>query len=159
MASSRETKRREVGVSCVEIAAMCHATEECTRVEYSMKILLPEDLRFKVTPTVKQEKGYYGNPIVVMTIKVEDPVLASSIVKYVASRLDEGEKRILKATSGLRYDPSERRFTIRFSKQSLLQDKLQVVDADDVVKFTIYLKNIKKQREIHEFLKDTGLVA
>jgi len=159
LASSRKAERREVEVSCVEITALCHATEDCTRVEYSMKTLLPEDLRPKMAPTVKYEKGYFGNPIAVLSIRVDDPSIVSTIVKYVASRLDEGEKRILKITSGLRYDPGDRKFTIRFSKQSLLQNKLQILDTDDVVKFTIYLKNIKKQREVDEFLRSTGLIA
>jgi len=159
LANSREIKRRKVEVSHVEITAFCHATEDCSRVEYSMKNLLPEDLRLKLSPVVKQEKGYYGNPIVIMTLRVDDSPLALSIVKYVASRLEESEKRILRITSSLRYDSREKKFTMRFSKQSLFRDKFTLADTDDIVKFTIYLKNIKSQRELDEFLIENNLVA
>lgn len=158
MASSGETRRRKVEVSSIKITAFCHATEDCVRVENSMKNLLPEDVRSKLTPTSREEKGYYGNPIVILTLEVNDPLLASSIVKYVASRLEDSEKRILRITSRLRYDPREKKFTIRFSKQSLFRNVLQLADTQDIVKFTIYLKNVKTHKDLEEFLASSYLI-
>lgn len=158
MASSGETRRRKVEVSSIKITAFCHATEDCVRVENSMKNLLPEDVRSKLTPTSREEKGYYGNPIVILTLEVNDPLLVSSIVKYVASRLEDSEKRILRITSRLRYDPREKKFTIRFSKQSLFRNVLQLADTQDIVKFTIYLKNVKTHKDLEEFLASSYLI-
>jgi len=123
-----------------------------------MKNLLPEDVRSKLTPTSREEKGYYGNPIVILTLEVNDPLLVSSIVKYVASRLEDSEKRILRITSRLRYDPREKKFTIRFSKQSLFRNVLQLADTQDIVKFTIYLKNVKTHKDLEEFLASSYLI-
>jgi len=158
LASSGETRRRKVEVSSIKITAFCHATEDCVRVENSMKNLLPEDVRSKLTPTSREEKGYYGNPIVILTLEVNDPLLVSSIVKYVASRLEDSEKRILRITSRLRYDPREKKFTIRFSKQSLFRNVLQLADTQDIVKFTIYLKNVKTHKDLEEFLASSYLI-
>ena len=161
MASSGEARRREreVEVSSVEITAFCHATEECSRVESSIRNLLPEDIRTKLELAVREERGYYGNPIVILSLVVRDPLLASSIVKYVASKLEDSEKRLLRITSRLRFDPREKRFIIRFSKQGLYMNKLQLVDSDDVVKLTIHLKNVKSYRDLEEFLARSSLIS
>jgi RNA binding exosome subunit len=159
LASSRKTERRKVEALTLKITAFCHATEECSRVEESMKNLLPEDIRSQLTTVVKHEKGYYGNPITIMTIEVKNPVLVGSIMKYIASKLEETEKRILKITSRLRYDPGEKKFTVRFSKQSLLRSKFQLSDTDDVVKLIVHLKNIKSPKDLEEFLSDMNLIA
>lgn len=159
MASSRKTERRKVEVSSLKITAFCHATEECSRVEESMKNLLPEDIRSQFTAVVRSERGYYGNPITIMTLEVKNSVLVSSILKYIASRLDETEKRILRITSRLRYDPGEKKFTVRFSKQSLLRSKFQLSDTDDIVKLTVHLKNIKNHKDLEEFLSEMNLIT
>jgi len=158
LASSGEARRRKIEISSVKITAFCHATEDCVRVENSMKNLLPEDVRSKLTPIFKEERGYYGNPIVILTLEVNDPLLASYIVKYVASKLEDSEKRILKITSRLRYDPREKKFTIRFSKQSLFRNIFQLTDTQDIVKFTIYLKNVKSHKDLEEFLASNYLI-
>lgn len=159
MESSRKIERRKVEASSLKITAFCHATEECSRVEESMKNLLPEDIRSQFTAIVRHEKGYYGNPIAIMSLEVKNPVLVNSVIKYIASKLEESEKRILKITSRLRYDPGEKKFTVRFSKQSLFRSKFQLSDTDDVVKLTVHLKNIKNHKDLEEFLSEMNLIT
>ncbi len=158
MADSRKAERREVDVSRVEIVAYCHATEDCERVEASIKNLLHPNLRSLVKILSSQYEGYYGNPIRVLTAKLSLKPHVNELLSYVAGSLDKLEKAILKSTFDLRFDPSMGRLVIRFSKQDLYLGKLKITDSDDVVKFTIYFKNAGEAQRVLEYAKKIGLV-
>lgn len=159
MADSRKVERREVEVSAVEITAFCHATENCMSVEQSIKNVLHSDLRNQVKVSYQEQKGYYGNPIVILSTKISSKQQIDLLLQYLASALEAVEKSILKTTFDLRYDPRTNRFIVRFSKQDLYHGgKLKVADTDDVVKVVIYFKNVRGKQSVLEYLKNIKLI-
>jgi RNA binding exosome subunit len=159
MASSRQVKRRKVEASQVEISTFCHATEDCSRVEESIRTLLPSELQSQSLKIIEDEKeGYYGNPIRILTLKITSKQQVEILLNYLASKMSSTEKSILGATFDLRYDSKTGRFIARFSKQDLYLGSVKVSDVDDVVKVTVYLKNTKKSEDAFEYLKTIGLI-
>lgn len=159
MATRREVERRKVNLSHIEISAFCHATEDCLRVEESVRNVLPEEIRKIVKIEFTSREGYYGNPIRILSAKLNDKNQVGLVLKHLSSRLEPIEKTILKSTFDLRFDQREGRFVIRLSKQELVQDRFRVTDSDDVVKVVIYLANAKKKQDVLEFLKNAGLIT
>ncbi|MEM1639312.1 MAG: RNA-binding domain-containing protein [Desulfurococcaceae archaeon] len=158
MASSREAKGRKVEVSHVEITTFCHATEDCIRVEESIKNLLPAELKTRVKINEDKKDGYYGNPISILSLKIMDKQYIDLLIDHLAFKMDPIEKSILGATFDLRYDPRTGRFIVRCSKQDLYLGNIKISDTDDVIKLTIYLKNAKKKENAFEYLKSVGLI-
>lgn len=161
MADNREAERRrqEVSISQIEVTAFCHATENCSHVEESIRNLFPRELRTSIKINRVLEHGYYGNPIYILSVKVSDKHLIASTVSYLASKLESLEKTLLRSTFDLRYDPRTSRFVVRFSKQDLYLGYLKVTDSDDVVKLVLYLKNAKRKTNAFSFLEGIGLIA
>ncbi|MEM0000952.1 MAG: RNA-binding domain-containing protein [Desulfurococcaceae archaeon] len=160
MASSRETKRRRgVEISHIEVAAFCHATEDCFRVEESVRNVFPQELRKLIRINRVEKEGYYGNPISIITARISDERYAELITKHLAVSLGPLEKAVLKSTFDLRYDPKTGRFVVRFSKQDLLLGRLRITDSDDVVKVVFHLKSAKKRSDALNFFRNTGLIA
>lgn len=160
MASNRKTRRRqEVEISQIEVTAFCHATEDCSRVEESVKNVFPQDLRKLITINRVEKGGYYGNPISIMSVKITNEQHVESIIKHLAASLEPLEKTVLKSTFDLRYDSKTGRFVIRFSKQDLLSGQFKITDSDDIVKVVLYLKSAKRSSNILNFFRDAGLLA
>lgn len=161
MASSREIERKkqEVEVLQIEVVAFCHATEDCSRVEESIKNVFPQEFRGSIRVNYVEEKGYYGNPINILIAKIVSRSQVDLTMRYLATVLEPLEKTILTSTFDLRYDPKTGRFVVRFSKQDLLFGQFRITDSDDVVKVTLYLKNAKKRSNVLNFFKSVGLLA
>jgi len=158
MASSREAKRRKVEVSQVEISAFCHATEDCTRVEYAVKNLLPPELKNIVFINTTTHEGYYGNPISVLNLKLTSKEHVDLLLRHLSNTLQPLEKSILKATFDLRYDPPTKRLIVRFSKQDLYLGGLKITDSDDVVKLVVHFKNAKSKNDALDYLSRVNLL-
>lgn len=158
MAGSREIERRKVEVFQVEITTFCHATEDCLRVEHAIKNLLPQELRNTINISVNSQEGYYGNPINILSTKITLKNHIDALLKHLSTTLPQIEKSILKTTFDLRFDPSTRRFIIRFSKQDLYLGTLKISDTDDVVKLTMFFKNAKRRNDVLEYLASIGLI-
>lgn len=160
MASSGGAKKRgqEVGISQIEIMAFCHATEDCSRVEESIKNVLPHDMRKSIKMSLNVERGYYGNPITIIIAKIADRQQVNTVIKYITAVLEDLEKKILRSTFDLRYDHKTGRFIIRFSKQDALLGQLKITDSDDVIKVVLHIKNSKNRSSILKHLTDIGLL-
>lgn len=158
MANSRKTERREVEVSQIEISAYCHATEDCTKVETAVKNVLHPNIRSDIGVQYAWLEGYYGNPIGVLSVKLTSKNHIDAVLAHLASTLDELEKTVLKTTFDLRFDAKTGKFVIRLSKQDLYRGSFKVVDSDDVVKLTIYVKNAKKRDSVISYLQLAGVL-
>jgi len=159
MAGGGEVRRREVEVSQIEISALCHATEDCSRIEESIRNILPSEARKTIVVHHDLTRGYYGNPITVMTVKITGKNRIDLAIGHIAALLEQLEKTILRSTFDLRYDRKTGKFVIRFSKQDMILGKLRVTDSDDVVKVVFYLKNTKNSSRVLRHLIDIGLLA
>lgn len=160
MAGSGGAKKegQEVEISQIEITAFCHATEDCSRVEESIKNMLPHEVRKSIKISYNVERGYYGNPITIITTKIADKQQVSTVVKHITAILEDLEKKILKSTFDLRYDHKTGRFIIRLSKQDALLGQLKVTDSDDIIKVVLHIKNSKNRSAILKHLTDIGLL-
>lgn len=65
----------------VDVQAFCYATEDEVRVERALRTYLPEEFPVERTENV----GYHGDPIVVLSARVEN----ADAVRHVLSRLAE----------------------------------------------------------------------
>lgn len=160
MASSGEARRGRKAVEAfkVEIVAFCHATEDCSRVEDAIRNLFPIDLKKTIAVNTMREEGYYGNPIHIMSVRIQDPLLVDQLLKHLASNLEPIEKSILKATFTLRYDSRGNRLIIRFSKQDLYRGVLKISDTDDIVKLTVHFKKAKNPDIVVDYLKSLNVL-
>lgn len=159
MASRRETERRKVDASYLEVAAFCHATEDCSRVEESVKRVFPPNLRSEIKLSLSQMEGYYGNPIGSITARVENREQVYATIKYLSDALEPLEKALLRSTFDLRYDSKSKRLIIRLSKQELYLGKFKVSDSDDIVKVVIGLKNARSVHDAISFFTSSGLIT
>ncbi|MEM2024791.1 MAG: RNA-binding domain-containing protein [Desulfurococcaceae archaeon] len=159
MASRNEAERRKVDASYLEAAALCHATEECSRVEESVRRIFPPELREAVELETAHMDGYYGNPISVITARLNNSEQVHLTLKHVSEALDPLEKAILRTTFDMRYDHKSKKLVVRFSKQDLYLGKLKIHDSDDVVKVIIGLKNARSASDAINFFSLCGLLS
>lgn len=153
MANSGKTERRKVDVSQVEIITYCHATEDCSKVETSVRNIIHPDLRGYIKLNYTWHEGYYGNPIGVVHVKINSKQQIEAVLSHIAMSLSDLEKSILKTTFDLRFDPRTSRFIIRLSKQDLYYGRFKVVDSDDIVKLVLSFRNAKRRSDVIEYLR------
>jgi len=140
----------------VELTTYCHATEDCDKVVYALKNLLPPDLRDSVRVEEQLLHGYYGNPIKTLYIRVVEK--SEDILSYLSMKLSDTDKSILSATLDLRYDARSNKLYIRFSKQDAYNDHLTIYDSDDVIKLVISFKNGRGIDRLRQYLREKGLI-
>lgn len=150
-------------IHSLKINANSNATESVTIVQSCFSFLIPQcDLK---ALTKEKLLGGYGNSIVRLEYYSEEPQKNQDILSSIASQLSVIEKNQL-------VDELERRtnskgvFYLRFSKNALAQQKIQLSAKSDsfrmAIKFTIrnHRFDIKKNyRELKEFLSGIGIIA
>ncbi len=145
-----------VRVRCLEFATNCHATEDVSKVKQAMLNLVPENKRKKVEFKEDTLKGHYGNPIVRITFQVKGKE-AEETLKYIANKMDDISKRILKASLDLRTEASK--LYLRFSKQEAYLGNVVLEDSDDVIRVIVTFKGVKKKsKAIGEYLESIGMI-
>ncbi len=145
-----------IRVNEILLTTYCHATEDCEKVVKALKNLLPPSLRNQYRLIRKNFHGYYGNPITVYELKINNRL--EEIIEYFSNNLDDTEKAILSATLDLRYDQKGNKVFIRVSKQEAFHNKIILYDSDDVIKITISFKNGRGLNKILEYLRERKLV-
>lgn len=141
----------------ISFTATVHATEDKSKVVKALLELIPEKLRKKISITETAYKGYYGNPIILLSIMVRGK-LATEVLKYITERMDDTSKKILGVTLDQRVDQAHR-LHIRFSKQDAYQGRLVLYNGDDVVKVILSFKFKGDIRELREYLKSIGMLS
>lgn len=122
-----------MGVLSIHLRTYAHATESREKVVKALMELLPEDLRSSVSPSIEVYEGYYGNPIEVITVDVNDPRLTTRILEYIVSRLSDMDRRRLLATLEDRVDRNGDLY-LRFNKQEAFRGSIALEEGDDVVR-------------------------
>ncbi|OYT39804.1 MAG: exosome protein [Desulfurococcales archaeon ex4484_58] len=140
----------------LEITTHCHATEDCSKVLKAIFNIVPPSLRDRIEVHKQLLHGYYGNEIVVYTVKVKDQ--ADEILSYLASKLSDSEKAILSATLDLRYDHRTNKLYLRINKQEAFKDNIILYDSDDIVKITLSFKHSRGIKRVREYLREKGLI-
>ncbi|MCD6487984.1 MAG: exosome protein [Desulfurococcales archaeon] len=146
-----------IRINRVELLTYGHATEDESKVLKAILNLLPRDLAKRVN-TVKQiVKGHYGNLITIyrIVLRGRDSI---AFLEYLATRLSDTEKNILKLSFPLRYNGHAKKLYLRFDKQQLFLGKIVLSDGDDVVKVVISFSGRGSRGDVLEILRKYGVV-
>ncbi|MEM1863818.1 MAG: RNA-binding domain-containing protein, partial [Desulfurococcaceae archaeon] len=131
----------------------------CEKVINALKNLVPSLLRDSLKIKINNMSGYYGNDIAILTSRIDDESSILKVLNYISEKLEPIEKNILRITFKLRYDSSKRKFVIRFSKQDLVNEKLKIIDTDDIIKLTIFFRNTRNAKEVETYLAELGILS
>ncbi len=145
-----------VRVREISFTVTVHATEDKEKVTKALLELIPEELRKRVSITETTYKGYYGNPIILLSTAIKGRYVID-VLKYITRKMDDISKKILNATLDLRIDPAHR-LHLRFNKQDAYRGKLTLYDGDDIIKVVISFKFKEGLEELRKYLKSIGLL-
>ena len=145
-------------VSSIYMETHCHATENMEKVKIAMSNLIPVALRNKIKFLYERLEGYYGNPIIIIRLKIDDGQIASEILKYIAGLMSDEDKEKIERTLHLRFNNSGN-FYMRVDKQYAFKGIIKIADHDDIIKLKIHLRTRKRKiSEIREILKNLNLL-
>jgi len=140
-----------LGIKSLELRAYVHATEERERVIQALKSILGEDLWEQAEVTEERYEGHYGNPVTVLTVKINDADKASKAFESILSRLTHGDVSILLHSLDERVDKNGTLY-FRLSKQDAYLGRLIVYEADDVVRVSISFQG-RRRKALEEYRK------
>ncbi len=140
-------------VEYLEIEALVHATEDPSRVRRALRNLLPREERSEARIQEITLTGHYGNPIILMRMEFTSKK-AENIIRYVASRLSEEDRKKIARTLDLRID-EERNLYLRISKQCAYLDELMLDEGGDVIRLKVKLASSADPKII---CKELGLI-
>ncbi len=141
----------------LRLRAFIYATESEEKVLKALLSLVPVELRDRVVVSKKLVKGHHGNPIVLAQAVLQGRDAEAS-VRHIVSALAKADKSILKASLPLRYDPRERKLSLRLSKQELYCGRLVLSDSGDVVHVTISFSGKASRESVGKLLEEVGLI-
>ncbi|MEM0355780.1 MAG: RNA-binding domain-containing protein [Desulfurococcaceae archaeon] len=141
-----------VEVRGAEVSTYCHSTEDCSKVIQAMKNILPEEFREKVSINKQIVHGYYGNPIEIYSIKLDNSV-SDVFFKSILSRMSREDRALLALTLKLRYEASRGRLYVRLSKQDAYAGRVVLLESDDVIKTVFHLKTRVSLKELEDYIK------
>ncbi|MCE4624458.1 MAG: hypothetical protein F7C35_01155 [Desulfurococcales archaeon] len=139
----------EMGVHSIKLRVNVHATEDEEKVRKALLEAIPEEYRSKVRIEREEYTGHYGNPILVLSINVENPDESEKILNYILSKLDRVDKTMLAASLEERVD-KEGSLYFRLSKQDALQGRLTIYESDDVIRVKVGYSG-RRKRALHDY--------
>lgn len=139
--------------SSMELVAFCHATESLEKVKRAILNLLPQELRrtYEARLSVELLKGYYGNPIAVVRLKLSNKTHASLTLWRILEALEAADVSALDSSVDVRLDRSGNLY-LRFDKQMAFLGRVKLYEGDDVVRV-----KAKLTPKAHAALKSGGL--
>lgn len=147
-----------IKLSTVEISVFKHATESMEKVREALLNLFPPEDRKRVEGELKYEwlEGVYGNPIVLIRVKVRPP-LSERLVRRIADGLPKEDKNYLAITLNRRLNGDT--LYVRLDKEAAYLGSFNVRERGDVIKLAIKLtRRGRNRREVEEFLREVGLI-
>jgi RNA binding exosome subunit len=112
-------------IAYIELRASAHATEDQQKVQNAIQNLIstnetPQLLIFQKTTCT----GHYGNPITLITAKLDDKEVLSAILERIGENLSSLDKEELDRNLNLHLEKTN--LYLRFDKQSALQGIVKV---------------------------------
>ncbi len=133
-----------MAILSLQARAYVHATESRDKVLKAVLEILPETIRGKISPTIEVYEGYYGNPIEVLTVDINDPSEALETLRYIIGRLNDIDRRRLLNTLEERVDKQGGMY-IRVGKQNAFKGMLTLEEGDDVIRVHIRFSGGKRE--------------
>ncbi|MCD4702698.1 MAG: RNA-binding protein [Methanosarcinaceae archaeon] len=141
------------------VRATAHATEDVSRVREALDLFLPvpagKSKDHKDLVDALEVQGHYGNPITMLSAKIDNKTQTSAVVKYIREHLSDKDVITLNKEIQERLDDDQLLF-LRFNKQKAYQGLLELSSSSDAIvvriKIATYPKNREKAMEIVEEL-------
>lgn len=143
-------------IGYIRIEALCHGTEDPNKVLQAISHLVG-----RPDPSVKTMtlQGHYDNPILLMTLVLDDSERIVKSVETVVGGLGRPDKKLLAQEISDHLDEKEN-LHLRFDKQLLYEERLALTDGDDVVKMRVNLApHVRRKYESIEVYRLCGFLA
>ncbi|MCD1296151.1 exosome protein [Methanocella sp. CWC-04] len=111
-----------------------HATEDVSRVQEALETVLPEDTPIEFEET----EGYFGNPIKILTARIEKKKAAEKYIEFLRTSLPEADLNELIKELPERVD-DECNFYLRLSKQDAYLGDVRITYAEDAIAVRVKL--------------------
>ncbi len=140
----------------IEVETHIHATEDEDKVMEALANLIGHNA-VKDVSTVTL-RGHYGNAIIVARVQLDHKDYPlDELVRFMASKMSDSDKRILKSSLVNRVQGNK--VYLRFDKQKLYLGELMLSDGDDVVRMVLHLNgNMLRQLGLKGALEELGLL-
>jgi RNA binding exosome subunit len=140
----------------LEIETFIQATEDSEKVLAAIKNLFPPELREdNINFMINKVRGVFHNPI--MIVRIKESHKPRSIIEYLAQQLEESDKKYLFQSIDRRIEKGN--LFLRFGKQELFQNKVEIKEIKDIVKIKItFSKKNSKYEKLIELLEEIGLI-
>jgi RNA binding exosome subunit len=133
-----------MAILSLQARAYVHATENRDKVVKAILEVFPETLRGSLRFETDVYEGYYGNPIEVLTVEIEDPKGALETLRHIVGRLSEADRMRLSETLEDRVDKQGGLY-MRLSKQNAFKGILVLEEGDDVIRVHVRFSGGKRE--------------
>lgn len=124
-------------IAHVDIRLSVHATEDMEKARRAVCNLLPEDHVGEISFKTDALKGHYGNPITLLSTRIEDQGIISAFVENLSRRLNDQDKHEVLRSLDRFLEKND--LYLRLDKQAALGNELKLRQ-DDPVHIRIHFK-------------------
>lgn len=123
----------------IELSCHVHATEDEKKVLKALWNVLPEHMREsgRVSVTSFKVRGYYGNPILIITASVSGPD-AKEVLEHLFEKLSSEDRKYLSETLTARFQGGK--LYLRLNKQKAYAGVIGLSEGDDVIRVVVSFK-------------------
>ena len=144
----------KVPIAYVDVRVFVHATEDLDKVVKAVYNILPTELADEIVFEKTNLKGYYGNPIVLLSTRIKKRDAVKAIFGKLASGLSSLEKELL--NNEIKQRLNKGNLFIRLDKQSAYLNELKL-RSDDPIHFRIHFRKSRLE-EIMEICREFGML-
>ncbi|MFQ5998111.1 MAG: RNA-binding domain-containing protein [Candidatus Bathyarchaeia archaeon] len=132
-------------IAFVIFRILVHATEDFEKVVSATQIALTEDVLKEADVLTQRHLGYYGNPITVLDIRLQNKTLIRKALRGIVSRLSQSEKQSLLSNLDRHLDHKGSLY-FRLDKQAAF-DRSLVLGAEDTIRVQVRFALFRGSRE------------
>jgi len=118
-------------IRAIELSAISHATEDLGRVYSALRNVSSEEIAKRAGISRQDLKGHHGNPITTLMMRIRGTDLMESFAQRLASRLSDGDKRLL-SVEFRKYTDTDGNLYIRLDKQAAFLGRLSLKQEDPI---------------------------
>ena len=118
-------------IRAIEMSAISHATEDLGRVCSALRNVSSEEIAKRAGISRQDLKGHHGNPITTLMMRIRGTDLMESFAQRLASRLSDGDKRLL-SVEFRKYTDTDGNLYIRLDKQAAFLGRLSLKQEDPI---------------------------
>lgn len=115
----------------MEISFFVHATEDTDKCMIAVKNIIPSHLQSEITFVEETLQGHHDNPITVFKTTVRKETLATDLVRYFFSKLEEFDKELVFSDMESRIDDRGNLY-IRLDKQEAYSGNTRLGQMDPI---------------------------